>query len=322
MMQFSLRVLHLTRLYLVIFALAPFLTGCITEPRHAPKIGLIAPFSGRYREIGYQAIHGARLALSEFNAAGGFHGHPVVVVAFDDAGDPAAAIEQAHKLLTDHDIIAVIGHWLNDSTTAATPIYTNAGMPILATSTAPVNPKYGGELFFRLYPTDVALTGQLERTARLYDANSICQCDVIPGIEAIATMLAGSPGALVVGGPLWSLQEFVRIAGPSADSSYFITPAPHPLVAPEASGFLAQYRRLFPNIPIGWVSVHAYEATHVLLAALSDSPLPTSAHLAEALTRSNYSSRMLGEVRFTEHGEWQTPQYHVYRWKSDRRIFP
>ena len=35
------------------------------------KIGLVAPFEGRFRAIGYEAVYAARLAIREINARGG-----------------------------------------------------------------------------------------------------------------------------------------------------------------------------------------------------------------------------------------------------------
>ena len=44
------------------------LTGCLQTPPHVVKIGLVAPFEGRYREIGYDVIPAARLAVREWAA--------------------------------------------------------------------------------------------------------------------------------------------------------------------------------------------------------------------------------------------------------------
>lgn len=314
--------LRIGRRLFVIAAMVPLITACFPKSQDTIKIGVVAPFSGRYREIGYQALHGARLAISEFSAAGGPHAQSVELLALDDAGDATTAMEQANKLIADPNVLAVIGHWLDDTTTAAAPIYSRAGLPILATSAEPSNPSHGGSMFFRFYPTKSAFREVTTKTARLYNSASTCLCDVISGSVAIASSLLENPGVSVVGGPLWSLQEFVRITGPNADASYFITPVPHPLVAPEASTFLDRYQNTFPEQPIGWVSVHAFEAATVLLTALSASPALTAPHLAAALAQTNYSSQMLREVSFTESGEWRRPQYHVYRWKDGRRSHP
>ena len=72
-------------------ALVVVATGCQkTDP--VVKIGLVAPFEGRYRPIGYDVIYSARLAVREINAAGGIDGHRVALVALDDGGDPQLAL--------------------------------------------------------------------------------------------------------------------------------------------------------------------------------------------------------------------------------------
>lgn len=44
------------------------LTACATHTDSPPRLALIAPFEGRYREIGYNALYAARLALAESGA--------------------------------------------------------------------------------------------------------------------------------------------------------------------------------------------------------------------------------------------------------------
>ena len=39
-----------------------FLSACAASTQPVVKIGLVAPFEGRYRQIGYEAIYAARLA--------------------------------------------------------------------------------------------------------------------------------------------------------------------------------------------------------------------------------------------------------------------
>jgi ABC-type branched-subunit amino acid transport system substrate-binding protein len=106
------------------------LTACaVTRP--IVKIGLVAPFEGRYREVGYEVIYATRLAVREANAAGGVAGYSVELVALDDGGDPELAAEQARKLATDPQVIGVIGHWLNATTNAAALEYDQLGIPLL-----------------------------------------------------------------------------------------------------------------------------------------------------------------------------------------------
>jgi ABC-type branched-subunit amino acid transport system substrate-binding protein len=116
--------------------LAVLLTACAASTQPVVKIGLVAPFEGRYRSIGYEAIYAARLAIREINAQGGINGQRVELVALDDRGEPDKAIEAARQLVLDPQVVAVVGHLRPDSTDAAMKIYCEAGLPVVALESA------------------------------------------------------------------------------------------------------------------------------------------------------------------------------------------
>jgi ABC-type branched-subunit amino acid transport system substrate-binding protein len=101
------------------------------------KIGLVAPFEGRDRAIGYDAIYSARLAVREANAAGGIGGHRLALVALDDRGDLELTAQAAASLALDPAVVAVVGHYLPETTAAARPIYAEAGLPLIVTGAPP-----------------------------------------------------------------------------------------------------------------------------------------------------------------------------------------
>jgi ABC-type branched-subunit amino acid transport system substrate-binding protein len=119
-------------LFLVVVSLA----ACAASTQPVVKIGLVAPFEGRYRPLGYEAIYAARLAIREINAQGGINGRRVELVALDDRGEPAKAIEAARQLVLDPQVVAVIGHLRPDSTDAAMQVYCEAGLPVVAIESA------------------------------------------------------------------------------------------------------------------------------------------------------------------------------------------
>ncbi len=100
--------------------------------RPSVKIGLVAPFEGRYRYVGYDVIYAVRLALHEANHDGGVAGYSVELAAYDDGGDPSMATEQARKLAADPAVVAAIGHFREETTGAALSAYTEAGIPLVA----------------------------------------------------------------------------------------------------------------------------------------------------------------------------------------------
>ncbi len=78
------------------------------------KIGLIAPFEGVYRELGYEALAAVRAAIGDAGPAGA----TIVPLALDSGGDPAQAQRALRKLLADPDVMGFVGPLL-PSTSAA-----------------------------------------------------------------------------------------------------------------------------------------------------------------------------------------------------------
>lgn len=114
--------------------LLALLLGCRFPGAARPvvKIGLVAPFEGRYRAVGYDVIYAVRLAIQEANAAGGVAGYSVELVAYDDGADPAMAALQARKLDVDPQVVAVLGHFREETLAAARDVYAAAGIPLVA----------------------------------------------------------------------------------------------------------------------------------------------------------------------------------------------
>lgn len=123
------------KLVVLLWAVLPA-AGC-TSVDPVVKIGLVAPFEGRDRAIGYDAVYSARLAVREINAAGGIGGYRVALVALDDRGDMARAEEAAASLVIDPGVVAVVGHYLPETTNAAAPIYAGGGLALLPAGAPP-----------------------------------------------------------------------------------------------------------------------------------------------------------------------------------------
>ena len=106
-------------------------TGCSSvDP--VVKIALIGPFEGKHRAIGYDAIYSARMAIREVNASGGVGRYRVGLVALDDFGDPESARVSAEAVASDPAVVAIIGHWLPETTAAAEAIYETADLPVIS----------------------------------------------------------------------------------------------------------------------------------------------------------------------------------------------
>lgn len=101
------------------------------------KVGLVAPFEGEHRAVGYDVIYSARLAVREINEAGGIDGHRVALVALDDGGDVAMSEETAVSLSIDPSVVAVVGNWLPENTAVAADIYAQHNLPFIAMGERP-----------------------------------------------------------------------------------------------------------------------------------------------------------------------------------------
>jgi ABC-type branched-subunit amino acid transport system substrate-binding protein len=104
------------------------------------KIGVIAPFEGAGRPLGYAVLPGIKAAVEEANASGDLDRYRVLVVAFNDDLDAATAAAQAQALALDADVLGVVGAWSVETAAAARPILAEAGLPALVTGWSPVPP--------------------------------------------------------------------------------------------------------------------------------------------------------------------------------------
>jgi branched-chain amino acid transport system substrate-binding protein len=105
------------------------------------KIGHVAPLTGSIAHLGKDNENGARLAIEEANAASiQIGGKPVrfTLVAEDDQADPKVGTTVAQKLV-DAKVAGVVGHLNSGTSIPASPIYSQAGIPVISGSAT--NPK-------------------------------------------------------------------------------------------------------------------------------------------------------------------------------------
>ncbi|MFN2140633.1 MAG: ABC transporter substrate-binding protein [Candidatus Promineifilaceae bacterium] len=120
--------------------LAALLVSACRSVAPVVKVGLVAPFEGRHRDIGYDVLYSARLAVRQLNAAGGIDGTRVALVALDDSGNPEFAAATADSLIIDPNVVAVVGNWLPETTAVARQHYAENGLAFLAGGDDPFIP--------------------------------------------------------------------------------------------------------------------------------------------------------------------------------------
>jgi ABC-type branched-subunit amino acid transport system substrate-binding protein len=163
-----------SRVTLCLFvALSLCLSAC-TSTQPVIKIGLVAPFEGRYRAIGYEAIYAARLAIREINARGGVNGYRIELVALDDRGEADRAITAAQQLIIDPQVMAVVGHYRPATTAVALTEYCARDLPVVAME-ASLSPAacQGRTLLIGRAPSDSWPDDRLTFVSNVPDPNSL-----------------------------------------------------------------------------------------------------------------------------------------------------
>lgn len=121
---------------LLLILISLMIGGCTASPV-VVKVGLVGPFTGRYRDIGYDVIYSSRLAVRQFNENGRSGDIRLALVALDDFGDKETAEKNAQALALDSKVVVVVGHWLPETTEIARIIYEQNGLPFINTGQTP-----------------------------------------------------------------------------------------------------------------------------------------------------------------------------------------
>lgn len=118
---------------LVILSLVVVLVGgCAQGKPKSYKIGIFSPTTGFAAADGTSALHGAELAVKYINDRGGVKGVPLELVHYDDAAKPDQAVNVAHKLIEQDKVIAAVSGSYSGATRAASPVFQEAGIPMIS----------------------------------------------------------------------------------------------------------------------------------------------------------------------------------------------
>ncbi|HWM42640.1 MAG TPA: branched-chain amino acid ABC transporter substrate-binding protein [Burkholderiales bacterium] len=148
------------RIGITLIAAAVALVGCGQQSGGGGsevKIGHVGPLTGGIAHLGKDNENGARLAIDEANEAKTkIDGKDVkfVLVAEDDQADPKVGTTVAQKLV-DAKVVGVVGHLNSGTSIPASPIYNQAGIPVISGSaTNPKLTEQGFKTQFRVVARD------------------------------------------------------------------------------------------------------------------------------------------------------------------------
>jgi len=100
------------------------------------KIALVDAQSGQLSSLGAWELKGAKLAVNEWNAAGGINGRQIQLDVFDDQGDPTVGTNIARKIDSEN-YIAMLGTAESGVTIAMAPILKQAEIPNITSGQSP-----------------------------------------------------------------------------------------------------------------------------------------------------------------------------------------
>jgi len=270
------------------------------------KIGLIAPFEGRYRAIGYDAIYAARLAIQEINESGRMSGYRLALVAYDDRADLGLAEASAEALVIDPSVVAAIGHYRQETTEVGGVIYREAGLPALAIG-GWLTPTDSG-IWHLAPPPDLVADAILGETSVAASESVVVfgegplRSGVVRGIsdefsrsleapsdggalpaaetvvslagpyetaEALLSWRASGWRGTLLGTTNLGHDAFREIAGDAATGTHFVTPYPRPRDLQDTGAWIEAYRGVGPHVPEpSYYALPTYEAIYTLAEAI------------------------------------------------------
>lgn len=322
---------------------AMLLAGC-TGTRPTIKIGLLAPFEGVHRPLGYDVLYAVKLAVQERNAQGGVGGYGVELVALSDDGQAANAERQVLALAADPDVVGALGPWQSSTARAAGPAFARAGLPALLPAALPDAVLHAAPVVYRLYAGDAALSQALAAAAPAEAAWTVdgevagwsaALAQAFPPAETDATMviLAGEGESIARALSRGQCQDatVTCLAGPSAQEP--VVPARAgtaladltwvsslPVVDCDGSqaDFCASYTALAGRPP-GPHALLAYDAAHLLLDAVAQAARtdrPQRQTVAAALA-SGWRQGLAGELAFDRTRSWLGAPTFLHRRAQD-----
>jgi branched-chain amino acid transport system substrate-binding protein len=334
---------HTLKTYCALAVLLVLLSACAgTRLGGAPptvKIGLIAPFEGLHRPLGYEALFAVKLALLERNDDGGINGHQIELVALNDFDAPAEALVQAKALVADPDVLGLVGHLSAEATAAAMPVYREANLAASIPWTA--RPLERPEGVVNVAATSAETLEQLEtlvqkqgyyrittlsdRQIGLFPPDSqaiVFDTEAVTAGEMVLTLRENGVtqplfGQVDVGSP-----QLVQVAEQSAAGLIYVSPGPDPADSNEMTKFVEAYQSI-AGFPPGPRAVLAYDANNVLLDAIEQAfreqgRQPARAEISAVINRIERRG-LSGEIVFDTRGQRVNAPIWVYQISEEGR---
>lgn len=143
---------------LAVLALAVFSLTLMSCPRgetggeaaNEIRIGEYGSLTGSTATFGQSTHQGIQIAIDEVNAAGGVKGRKIRLITEDDQSKPEEAANAVTKLISQNNVIALLGEVASSRTLAAAPIAQQNGVPMVTPSSTNPRVTQIGDYIFRV----------------------------------------------------------------------------------------------------------------------------------------------------------------------------
>lgn len=113
------------------------------------KIGVIMPLSGQISAFGQSGQKGLQLLEEQTNNAGGINGRKVSFVFMDDEGKAATSVSAAQKLITNDQVVAIVGPLTSTCANSVAPVAQKYKVPLVTGTGTNANITKAGDYIFR-----------------------------------------------------------------------------------------------------------------------------------------------------------------------------
>jgi len=135
------------------------------------KIGVISILSGSGSAYGEAITNGFKLAQKEINEKGEVN---IELLVEDSAGEQEQALSAAQKIMSDDEVVAILGPTLSTEMNVVGPEADLNGIPIMGTSTTAKGiPQIGEYVFRNSLPEEIAIPAAIEKAVEKYDAKKV-----------------------------------------------------------------------------------------------------------------------------------------------------
>lgn len=192
----------------VLFSLALAMFACAPKNETGPAarnsdilVGEYGSLTGPQATFGQSTHNGIMMAIDAINASGGVKGRKIKIITEDDQSKPEEAANAVTKLISEDNVVAILGEVSSSNSLAAAPICQADKVPMLTPSST--NPKVTtiGDYIFRTSFTDkdvgeniaryVYQEMHLTRAAILTDVKTDYSTGLTATIEKTFTSLGG-----------------------------------------------------------------------------------------------------------------------------------